>query len=100
MRGLPIEPRAEFFKNSITAELLEPISSTPGRQEYFPVKLDGNRKASPLYGKSNLITTLVDSDGLIVIPPGSEGLARGSQVQVVPYPPAKGLIFKEQDIDG
>lgn len=100
MRGLPIEPGAEFFKNSITAELLEPISSTPGRQEYFPVKLDGNRKASPLYGKSNLITTLVDSDGLIVIPPGSEGLAQGRQVQVVPYPPAKGLIFKEQDIDG
>lgn len=100
MRSLPIETRSEFFKNSISAELLEPISSTPGRQEYFPVKLTARKKARPLYGKSNLITTLVDSDGLIIIHPGSEGLAQGSQVEIVPYPPAKGLIFKEQDIDG
>ncbi|MFN2363399.1 MAG: gephyrin-like molybdotransferase Glp, partial [Halarsenatibacteraceae bacterium] len=100
MRGLPLETRAEFFKNSITARLSEPISSTPGRQEYFPVKLTEKKQARPLYGKSNLITTLVDSDGLIVIPPGSEGLAQGSQVEIIPYPPIKGLIFKEQDIDG
>lgn len=99
MRALPIETRAEFFKNSISARLTEPISSTPGRQEYFPVKLIG-KQARPLHGKSNLITTLVDSDGLIIIPPGSEGLAQGSQVEIIPYPPAKGLIFKEQDIDG
>ena len=99
MRALPIADRPEFFKNSITAELTEPISSTPGRQEYFPVKLSTNKKARPLYGKSNLITTLVDSDGLIIISPGNEGLTQGSQVEVIPYPPAKGLIFKEQDID-
>lgn len=100
IRALPVETRAEFFKNSITAELSEPISATAGRQEYFPVKLTEKKQARPLYGKSNLITTLVDSDGLIVIPPGSEGLAQGSQVEIIPYPPAKGLIFKEQDIDG
>lgn len=99
MRSLPIETRSEFFKSSISADLSEPISSTPGRQEYFPVKLTEKKKARPLYGKSNLITTLVDSDGLIIIPPGSEGLGQGSQVEIVPYPPAKGLIFKEQDID-
>ncbi len=99
MRELPIESRIEFFKNSITAELTEPISSTPGRQEYFPVKLTEKKQARPLYGKSNLITTLVDSDGLVIIPPGSEGLAQGSQVEIIPYPPTKGLIFKEQDID-
>ncbi len=100
MRELSVETRAEFYKNSITARLSEPISSIPGRQEYFPVKLSKDKLARPLYGKSNLITTLVDSDGLVIIPPGSEGLAQDSQVEIIPYPPTKGLIFKEQDIDG
>jgi molybdopterin molybdotransferase len=61
------------------------IASETGREDYLPVSLspgpDG-MLAQPVYGRSNLIFTLVRADGLVRIPPEATGLAEGQQVEV------------------
>ena len=39
--------------------------------------------AVPVYGKSNLISTMVNSDGYVVIPSDSDGIYEGDFVDVV-----------------
>jgi molybdopterin molybdotransferase len=68
--------------NTVQATLSENIPSQRGREEYVRVKLrDG--VATPLFGKSGLLNTLVRSHGLIRIPAGFEGLEKGSTVDVI-----------------
>ena len=58
------------------------IPSQKGREEYVRVKLaDGI--AHPLFGKAGLLNTLVESDGLVRILAGEEGLEQGSAVEVI-----------------
>jgi len=69
----------------VTATLTHNISSVPGREDYVPVGLaerDGALWAEPVFGKSNLIYTLVRSDGMLRVPLNSSGLYRGEQVVV------------------
>lgn len=63
------------------AVLTRNIPSERGREEYVRVKLLGD-EAVPLFGKSGLLNTLVESDGLIRILQGWEGLEAGSEVDV------------------
>ena len=63
------------------AILTRNIPSERGREEYVWVKLLGD-EAVPLFGKSGLLNTLVESDGLIRILQGCEGLEAGSEVDV------------------
>lgn len=70
-------PRAVIQK----AILAQSISAERGREEYVRVKLKKD-EAVPLFGKSGLINTLVQSDGFIRIPQGCEGLEVGSEVDV------------------
>lgn len=65
-----------------TAHLTENVPSQRGREEYVRVRVEGDR-AIPLFGKSGLLNTLVQSDGLIRIPAGTEGLEKGSTVEVI-----------------
>lgn len=58
------------------------IPSQRGREEYVRVRLDGS-VATPLFGKSGLLNTLVRSSGLVRIPAGAEGLEQGSEVEVI-----------------
>jgi len=58
------------------------VPSARGREEYVRVKVE-NGIATPLFGKSGLLNTLVASDGLICIPAGYEGLEKGSAVSVI-----------------
>jgi len=58
------------------------IPSEKGREEYFRVRVLGN-EVVPLYGKSGLISTLTDSDGMIRINAGCEGIEKGSEVEVI-----------------
>jgi molybdopterin molybdotransferase len=44
---------------------------------------DGTFEATPLFGKSNLIFTLVRADGLIEIPLDLGGAAVGARVRVI-----------------
>jgi molybdopterin molybdotransferase len=45
--------------------------------------IDGIVKASPVFGKSGLITSLVSADGFVHIKRGVEGLAKGQVVEIV-----------------
>ncbi|UUX91573.1 molybdopterin molybdotransferase MoeA [Methanoplanus endosymbiosus] len=71
---------AEFSTKNMT--LTQNISSAQGREDYIRVKItpDG---AVPVFGKSGLLNTLINSDGVLKIPAGSEGLEAGENVEVI-----------------
>jgi molybdopterin molybdotransferase len=64
------------------ATLAVNIPSQRGREEYVRVLLE-NGVATPVFGKSGLLNTLVRSSGLIRIPEGAEGIEQGSVVEVI-----------------
>lgn len=70
---------------TVHATLASNIASTTGREDSVPVRLverDSMLLAEPIFGKSNLIYTLVNADGLIHIPLNSNGLRVGTAVEV------------------
>ncbi len=70
---------------TITARLTRNIPSTTGREDYVPVTLemaDRQYQATPIFGESNLITTLVRADGIAKIPLDKNGLTEGEMVSV------------------
>jgi len=79
--GLPRHWGAE-----VEAELSRNVPSANGREDYVRVKLietDAGLTAVPVFGKSGLISTLVDADGLIRIDMNTEGLYQGERVKVM-----------------
>jgi molybdopterin molybdotransferase len=67
---------------SIQATLSQNVSSSKGREDYVRVAVrDGI--ATPLFGKSGLLNTLVKSTGVVRIPAESEGLETGTLVEVI-----------------
>jgi len=61
----------------LQAELTRNIESASGRDDYIRVKLnkrDGRIFAEPIFGKSGLISTLVEAHGLLKIDRNTEGL--------------------------
>jgi len=71
---------------AIHASLAINLASQAGREDWIPVQLrqeGDNFLAEPVFGKSNLIFTLVRADGLLRIPPDATGLSAGETVQVV-----------------
>ena len=69
----------------IQARLSLNIASQAGREDWVPVRLmagEGGMLAEPVFGKSNLIFTLVRADGMVRIPPDATGLAAGELVEV------------------
>jgi molybdopterin molybdotransferase len=69
----------------VSARMSANVPSESGREDYLPVRLvskEGELLAEPVYGRSNLIFTLVRADGLVRIPPAATGLAAGVQVEV------------------
>jgi molybdopterin molybdotransferase len=70
---------------SIGARLTRSVASSAGREDHVPVRLvmrDDGPWADPVFGKSNLIYTLVHADGLVRIDLDRGGLARGDHVDV------------------
>ncbi|MDX1992579.1 MAG: molybdopterin-binding protein [bacterium] len=70
----------------IRAQLAANIASTTGREDTVPVCLRREGQvwlAEPIFGKSNLIYTLVRADGVVVVPLNSGGLKAGTDVEVV-----------------
>ncbi|NOY98149.1 MAG: molybdopterin molybdotransferase MoeA [Chloroflexi bacterium] len=101
---------AESLRPSVSARLTVNIPSQAGREDWIPVRLttehtkDTEKKqkeisansvisvvnssgarylAEPIFGKSNLIFTLVAADGLLKIPPDATGLSAGEMVEVM-----------------
>jgi molybdopterin molybdotransferase len=69
------------------AILASNVASKQGREDYVRVQLTdpentGTLRAAPRTGKSGLLKTLVQCDGLVRIPAESEGLLAGSEVMV------------------
>ncbi|MEZ4771214.1 MAG: molybdopterin molybdotransferase MoeA [Caldilineales bacterium] len=72
-------------KTQHPARLARNVASATGREDYVQVRLetrDGELWAVPVFGKSNLIYTLIRSDGVVRVPLDSNGIAQGSWVTV------------------
>jgi len=70
---------------SVPAILSRNLSSAQGRTDYVRVKLIKKKEglwAEPILGKSGLINTMVKADGLISVGLNTEGLDKGSVVEV------------------
>lgn len=70
----------------VTARLVTNIPSESGREDYVPVRVtgtEGDFTAEPVFGKSNLIFTLVRADGLVRVPAEAGGLPAGIVVEVL-----------------
>ena len=80
LQGLQQQPR----RGLVWATLTQNIASESGREDYVPVRLEGPQKleATPVFGKSNLIYTLVNADGLLKVPLNKGGLLAGELVEV------------------
>jgi molybdopterin molybdotransferase len=70
------------LERTVRAILSTNIPSQRGREEYVRVRVEDGI-ATPLFGKSGLLNTLVRSDGLVRIPAGAEGLEAASPVDVI-----------------
>lgn len=67
------------------ARVARNVAATPGREDRVPAKLvrrDGELWAEPVFGKSNLIYTLVHADGTFVVPLDAAGVTAGEWVEV------------------
>ena len=81
LQGLHERPR----RGLVWATLSQNIASESGREDYIPARLvEGEEGATavPVFGKSNLIYTLVNADGLIKVPLNKGGLLAGEMVEV------------------
>jgi molybdopterin molybdotransferase len=70
----------------LEARLSRNIESASGREDYIRVRLvtkGAEWIAEPLFGKSGLISTLVEADGLVRVERNVEGLYQGDVVSVV-----------------
>ncbi|MCK9377824.1 MAG: molybdopterin molybdotransferase MoeA [Syntrophobacterales bacterium] len=70
---------------SVSARLSRNLAGATGREDYVRVRLrrdDHIVWADPVLGPSGLLSPLVKSDGLVMIPLGVEGLFKGEEVMV------------------
>ena len=71
----------------LQAKLSRNVASRQGRIDFIRVQLrpaEGRFWADPVLGKSGLISTMVNADGLIEIDINTEGLDKGALVEVIP----------------
>jgi len=70
----------------VPAKMGRNIESAPGREDYIRVRLirDGQGIiAEPVFGKSGLISTLVEADALVKIDINTEGLYKDQEVEAI-----------------
>lgn len=88
--GIPILQKLEGCASPetdlrLTARISRNIASAAGRSDYVRVKLEAREDglwAVPVFGKSGLISTLVESDGMVEIEANKEGVQEGDLVRV------------------
>lgn len=71
----------------IPARMSRNISSAQGRTDYIRVRIiekEDGFWAEPILGKSGLLNTMIQADGLVAIDINTEGLDAGSPVMVMP----------------
>ena len=70
----------------LQARLTHNIASVTGREDYLPVKLETAGEgvsAVPIFGESNLISTMIRADGMVMVPLDKGGLLAGEMVTVL-----------------
>ena len=70
----------------IQARLTRNIASAQGREDYIRIALEKGEtgwEATPILGKSGLISTMVRADGMIRIDQNCEGVEKGEWVEVI-----------------
>jgi len=90
--GLVVEPTMRRMLGqppappcTIRALLGRDLGSSPGRSDYFRVRLERRGQewhAMPVLGKSAMISTLVSADGILHLPPETEVLRAGEEVEI------------------
>jgi molybdopterin molybdotransferase len=78
----------ETLPRTVQARLARNVAGRTGREDHVPVRLEareGQWWAVPVFGKSNLIYTLVRSVGEFIVPLDSGGMAEGEMVTVHLY---------------
>jgi len=85
--GEAVDDDAFGDEREVDALLDLSVPSRPGREDYVPCTLErdaaGALRATPVFGASNLIFTLVRADALIAVPLDRSGLAAGERVRVI-----------------
>lgn len=73
----------------VRATLATSVHSTIGLEEYIRVRLEesvpGDFSAYPIFGKSGMISTMVQANGMVTIPLNAEGFSKGEAVQATRY---------------
>ena len=90
MLGTPVVQRLQGLRASppqgiVWARIDQNLASESGREDYVPARLLETTEglvAEPVFGKSNLIYTLVKADGLLKVPLNKGGLLAGEWVEV------------------
>ncbi|MGE5831477.1 MAG: gephyrin-like molybdotransferase Glp [Methanomicrobiales archaeon] len=71
-----------WSERKVPAVLAENIPSQKGRVEFVRVRIEEGR-AIPCFGKSGLLNTFVESDGMVMVPADREGFEAGETVEVI-----------------
>jgi len=74
------------IKPMISAQITLNYPSVAGRKDYVPVKIverENGYKVKPIFFKSNMIFSLVQADGLAIIPADATGVSAGETVEVL-----------------
>lgn len=72
--------------HTVQARLTRNIPAASGRADFVRVRLEtqeGELQAVPVFGKSNLIYTLIRSDGVVEVPLNSNGIPAGTLLTVI-----------------
>lgn len=75
----------KIYNSTVKASLTRNISSRSGRTDYVRIKLEkgpNSLLAIPVLGRSGMLRTLAEADGLLVVPAASEGLSAGETVEI------------------
>ena len=73
------------FMPTVKATLTRNVASKTGRTDYVRVEIENSPdgpKAIPIFGRSGMLRTLAEADGLLIIPSSSEGLNAGERVEI------------------
>ncbi len=75
----------DYRERTVTGNLTGNVPSSYGIEEYVRVELkrtDKGYEVEPVFAKSAVISSLARSDGYIIVPTNTEGLERGTSVEV------------------
>lgn len=88
LQAISGEIRPQTWRAAVSAQLETPVVGAKGRELHLRVALvlaeDGTWRARPVRGGSNRLMTMVEADGVIVIPADTEWPA-GMRVDVYPW---------------